>query len=216
MNNRISTLKTWLKTRDTRERILLTGVFAVFTYAVWNFLIERPLTHKRVELVNKIETTKIAIDAVHQQIKNIVDITANSSYVQEIQRQKNLTGQAQNFKQRIENLLPTVIQPKDLPALGSAILQQPGITLIGMKKLPSENWIPAGLGKVSLPEKSKNIYKYSMQIEFLSDYFGTLDYLSRLEKLPWHIYWDSLEYKVTQYPKADVKLKIYVLSYQAT
>jgi MSHA biogenesis protein MshJ len=215
MNDKITILKTWFKTRDTRERILITMVFAAFTYAVWSFFIERPLTHRHIELVNKIETTKIAIEAVRQQTKNILDITAKSSYAQEIQQQKKLTGQAQNFKQRIENLLPNVIAPKDLPALGTAIVQQPGITFIGMKKLPSENWIPEGLSKVSLPEKSKNIYKYSMEIEFYSDYFGTVDYLSRLEKLPWHIFWDSLEYKVIQYPKADVKLKIYVLSYQA-
>jgi len=206
----------WFNKRDTRERIFLILVLCGLTYIIWNLLINHALLQHQNTQKQEIDATTLEINSTHTQLKNALEIVTNSSYIQKLQQQKLLTAQSQNFEQHLENLIPTAIAPKDLPALTTAILKLNGITLVELKELPSEKWIPEGLNSLTLPTNTKSIYKYQMAIEFYSDFFGTLDYLSRLEKLPWHIYWDSVEYTVIQYPKADVKIKIYVLTTQAS
>jgi len=208
----IAKIKRWLQTRDLRERIFLAFAAAALTYSLWSLLVERSITHEEQTVESKINTTQIENEGIQQEIQNIAEVINKSSYTQTIQQQKNLTTQSQNFKQRLQNLLPTVIASKDLPALTAAILKEGGITFIGLKKLPSENWIPEGLSDPSSVANTKDIFKYNMEIQFSSDYFSALDYLARLEKLPWHLYWDSIDYTVTQYPKANVVIKIYVLT----
>ena len=41
-----------------------------------------------------------------------------------------------------------------------------------------------------------------------------MHYLQAIEKLEWKIFWDKLEYKVIQYPKAEITLIIHTLSDQ--
>ncbi len=48
-------------------------------------------------------------------------------------------------------------------------------------------------------------------IEFSGDYFETIRYLQYLDQLPWFLSFDSLQYKVDEYPNANVKVAITVL-----
>lgn len=43
------------------------------------------------------------------------------------------------------------------------------------------------------------------------DYFSILNYLTRLERLDWQLYWDKLEYKVEQYPEGIATIWFYTL-----
>jgi MSHA biogenesis protein MshJ len=43
---------------------------------------------------------------------------------------------------------------------------------------------------------------------------ATLRYLSVLESLPWHFIWDNIEYHVTDYPQAEITIRIYTLSFE--
>jgi len=56
------------------------------------------------------------------------------------------------------------------------------------------------------------IYKHGMRIVFEGDYFKTLKYLQALETMPWRLYWDNVEYHVTEYPKASVAITVHTLS----
>lgn len=60
--------------------------------------------------------------------------------------------------------------------------------------------------------KRPDIYKHAVEIEFIGDYLSTLNYLRNLEALPWHFYWDGMEYKVIKHPKATITISIYTLS----
>ncbi len=212
INDKLVRLEAWLKKRDQRERVFLALIVVTLTYAIWNLFIDRGLVSEQTTLKNAIDATQAEINTTHLQVQNIMDIINNSAFEQKLQQQKNLSSESVDFKQRLENLIPTAIATKDLPALTAAILQTPGVTLISLKKLPSESWIPKGLTVISLSESAKNISKYSLELTFTSDYFSTIEYLHRLEKLSWHLYWDNLQYKVTQYPKAVVVVRMYVLS----
>ena len=39
-----------------------------------------------------------------------------------------------------------------------------------------------------------------------------MNYLQKLEQLPWKFYWQHFDYEVQQYPRALITLNIYTLS----
>jgi hypothetical protein len=81
--------------------------------------------------------------------------------------------------------------PAEHDQIIKAILNQPQkIKLINLKKSVAE---------------TKGI-----EITFTSDYFDTIAYLDQLEKLPWCLSWDSLEYNVINYPVAKIVVNFHI------
>ncbi len=216
MQARIELMKNWLQSRDRRERIVLLCLSIAFTYFVWKFLIGNKLKHDLTTMNENIATAQTTIDGIKLQRQSVLNIVQQGSYTEKLHQQSFLSSKSQNFKQQLTQMIATVVSPRTLPSVTADILnQQQGITLIELKDLPPSPWMPADLLGLSLPPEAKELYKFSLLMEFHSDYFNTINYLARLEKLPWHLYWENLTYKVTNYPMADVSIQFYVLSHQA-
>jgi type II secretory pathway component PulM len=80
------------------------------------------------------------------------------------------------------------------------------LVLLQLQNLPSK--------VVLLSQSNLKVVEHSMIIKFQGDYFSTMNYLQAIESLPWRISWDRLEYKVIEYPTAEVTLQIHILSNQ--
>ena len=65
-----------------------------------------------------------------------------------------------------------------------------------------------------LQEQSSSIgvFKHSVIFELKGSYFEVVNYLEQLEHLPWKFYWESLDYQVDAYPKANIIIEVYTLS----
>ncbi len=58
------------------------------------------------------------------------------------------------------------------------------------------------------------LYSQSFELILNGNYFHTIDYLQRVEKLKWRIFWDQLIYSVTKYPEAQITIRVHTLSGQ--
>jgi len=58
------------------------------------------------------------------------------------------------------------------------------------------------------------VYRHTLSLTLQGDYFSILAYLKALESLPWRIHWDSIDYKVTNYPLAETQIQVYTLSFE--
>lgn len=56
------------------------------------------------------------------------------------------------------------------------------------------------------------LYQHRVKIKLEGSYFQLRDYLSKLETLSWSFFWESFEYKLTEYPKSELEIEIYSLS----
>jgi MSHA biogenesis protein MshJ len=65
--------------------------------------------------------------------------------------------------------------------------------------------------KETKPQGS-GVYKHGVVLNLRGDYFRVLDLMKSLENLSWKFYWESLDYKVTDYPKAEIELRVFTLS----
>ncbi|MBU0744858.1 MAG: hypothetical protein KKE11_05775 [Gammaproteobacteria bacterium] len=66
--------------------------------------------------------------------------------------------------------------------------------------------------EVVLPQTNTRVFEHGITIKFLGDYFSTMRYLQAAEKLPWRIFWDKLEYEVTEYPTAEVTIHLHTIN----
>jgi MSHA biogenesis protein MshJ len=79
------------------------------------------------------------------------------------------------------------------------------INLLEFKQLPPKRFTKQNISTLQL-------FEHSIIMKFSSDFYSTVKYLDDVAKLKWALFWDSLEYHVIEYPKAEVTLQIHTLS----
>ena len=57
-----------------------------------------------------------------------------------------------------------------------------------------------------------HIYRHGVQLRLEGSYFDVLAYVTDLEQSGWQFRWRSLDYRVTDYPRAVVDLHLETLS----
>jgi len=61
-------------------------------------------------------------------------------------------------------------------------------------------------------ERSFDLYRHGVEIRLEGSYGQLQAYLAQLEKMPQHLLWGQLSYRVIDYPKAEMTLTVYTLS----
>lgn len=91
-----------------------------------------------------------------------------------------------------------------------------GLVLTKLESLGAQPLFPRDEDEENAKTKKRTqqpeIFKHGVRIVFEGDYFKTLAYLRALEAMPWRLYWDNVEYFVTDYPKARVAITVHTLS----
>lgn len=212
MNKQIELLKTWILQRSKGQQIGLFLLSLLVIYYILHNILITPIIKKQTILRQQIVDVKSQEDALQQQTNMIEKIINSPEFKKVLNQQRNLQVQGRNVKQTIAGFTAVFVAEKDFPKLTKDILTQidKTITLVSLKEFPNQRWDAPEVNKTVIAVQ--NINEHRLTIEFRANYFDTIAYLNRLEKLPWHLYWDSLEYKVTKYPEANVIIQVYVLS----
>ncbi|MEI6335364.1 MAG: hypothetical protein WCS87_12450 [Methylococcaceae bacterium] len=66
---------------------------------------------------------------------------------------------------------------------------------------------------LELKQSNRSIYKHELAILFKGNYPDTVTYLKALEALPWVIDWESIDYKVKEYPLAEISIHFVTFSF---
>jgi MSHA biogenesis protein MshJ len=117
-----------------------------------------------------------------------------------------LEGEIASLDARLEATVGRFVPPNQIPSLLKAILQRyPGVSLVRVRSQPAE---PVRIAE----EKKPTLYRHPLQVELQGSYFDIKSYLADLESTDWQLAWRSLEYRVTEYPRATVVFEIETLS----
>lgn len=157
--------------------------FTIWYQAFW-VNIKKSLAAKN----NQIATLKSAIPPLETQIKSL-----------ETDTQGILKTRAK-IKQDANGELPHI---KVRTMLYELLKATNDLTLIELENLQPK--------EVNLHQSLSRTIEHDIYIKFIGNYFSTMHYLQSIEKLPWKIFWDKLEYKVTKYPMAEVTLSIHTI-----
>lgn len=228
---------------NKRERWMVCCALFVLAYAIINTLLLSPVITRQKSLSNEMEADQAQIKALSLQLKELTHKTVIDPDAQNKEHIATLQSHLQQLETQLSGLQTTLISPDKMPELLRSLLKKNGkLKLIELKTLPVqgllENRIDESdsLNKIAVNETQKTdlqnpdnqnltikasqedtpVFKHGVEITIEGRYLDLLDYVSALEKMPWHVLWSKADLTVKDYPASQIKLTVYTLSLDKT
>lgn len=190
-----------------RERILVSVLSFVMLYSIFNLLLLSPIAEQRKNLLLTLKEQQGVLTKLHKQIEQISTAQSTSHPLRE--KQDALLKQKHSLDEDLELIAKGVVEPQQMVnVLKTLLKEQPQLHLIQVKNIPFEGEVSAKLNDVT----KQKLYEHHLQLTVEGNYFAVLAYLQKVEQLQWRVFWDQLDYQVTQYPIARVIVKLHILS----
>lgn len=231
MKEKIESLAQKFNDLALRERVLSGLGVLVVIFVAWDFIFYQPLAKQHSALQARLDVASeniTRLSAEEQVFAKALTSDPNAARKREVVR---LEQQLAQLDSDLEKLAVGLIQADKLPQILHDVLFSSGsLKLLGMKTQPVEKLnfsepVTAAEQVASrnaqqniieeFPQQDEtvvSVFKHAVTISLEGRYFDVVNYLSALERLPWKIYWEFLDYKVTDYPNARVTLQVYTLS----
>lgn len=217
---------------STREQaiILYSSVFILFSLIFLTFVEPNIIAGNKDKLdIKSIMNSNKTFEA------NIEKVSKSKHTDPNLEIRNNLlilTDKEKALDLEISALTKALVDPKKMVfILEQALKESRGIKLISLRNLASENvYIEApeiegddmliSHDEVKSGDSHSNenndvsgiIYKHGLEIVVEADYRKMVEYLERLDDIEWKVFWQNLEYEIKEYPKGQLKIKIYTLS----
>lgn len=94
--------------------------------------------------------------------------------------------------------------------LQDVLARNPRLQLIAMRTLPVTALVEKRSEKLAASEST--VFKHGVQITIQGGYADLHDYLARLEKLPWRMFWSRASLSADDYRRLTLTVTIYTLS----
>jgi MSHA biogenesis protein MshJ len=208
-----------------RERgFVMSGVLAV-TYFLWAGFVMQPLDRKQRDLEVNLNRASAEIAALNAQAQAMLEEAKedpNKTYRAELESLKaELARMDAELKGTTDHLVP----PGQMARVLEAILKETGgLQLTGVTSLGSSPLVPekSGAGAAAKKESTsvddestepvRRVYKHGVKLALQGSFFSVLDFLKRIEQLEWKFFWDSLEFRVLDYPDASVEITVFTIN----
>jgi MSHA biogenesis protein MshJ len=199
-----------LATLPQRMRILVLIAGCVIIWFLWDSVLDAPLQTKVTENADKVQTLSIQVQQIENRLRGIEAQNTPAAIKTALQQRDGLLKQLAEINAKTVAFSNQQLSPDQvMKTVKALLLEEPGLTLKS-----AENGAPIPINPAGVKTEKPLLYQHNIIIEFSGSYFATLHYLQRLEKLPWRLYSDALDYQVQQYPQAKVTLHLHTLSPQ--
>jgi MSHA biogenesis protein MshJ len=208
-----------------RERIAVFGaVIAVIVYLAFMLFLD-PVQMRRKALDAGVAQQRAEIQAIQTQIaalesKRVDPDAANMARRNDVQSQ--IAEIDVSLKDMHRNLVPA---EKMKALLQDMLSHQPRLQVLALRTLPvtplvdkpakAEKGDASAAGAVPAPRSvagDDNVFKHGVEITLQGSYADLYDYLARVEKLPWRMFWSRASLNAEDYPRLKLTVTIYTLS----
>lgn len=204
MHAQLAVLGSRIDALSLRERGILLAVALLVLYAVSNQLFIAPTLHslqqKRVEIA-ELQTKLTALQTRAGRLGQHAQdpLAQRNAHIAELETR--LAAQDAQFEAQLGRL----VRPQQAaPLLRDVLGQSPDLRLLGLESAPGEPLLPDST-------RTARIVRYDLNLRVEGGYLAALDYLQRLEHLPWSLFWDGLSLEVREYPRSEIQLTVYTL-----
>ena len=205
-----------------RERIMIfIAVLAILLFMLDTLLIG-PMGARHAALATQLQQQRGELQTLQQQIHSVETQTdpdaANRA------RRDSLNQQITAANNELKNMQQDLVPAQKMNALLQDVLSRnPRLQLVAMHTLPVTALVgkqpdaPTNAPSTNAPPANPalaqdNIFKHGVEITLQGNYVDLHDYLTRLEKLPWHMFWARAVLDAGDYPRLTLTLTIYTLS----
>lgn len=192
-----------------RERMQLLVTLLVLCGAGWNQLAFEPFKKERTRIVAQRAQVEKGLGEMERLEQEI--LARKDKDPDQLEREKGAT-----LKREIEELdrqlgdgVMGMVSPREMiQALKSLLAVESGLSLVSLEVPPPKNLLEGG-------DSGAKVYQHTLVMRFSGSFADVLKYLHNLERLPWKLFWDSVQFVVESHPRAYVTLKLHTLSLSA-
>lgn len=200
----------WLSQLESKYSLLnknykILAVVALFlvVFVFWYMIVSREfstmnINRKSIRLITNENT--LLKKQVQILTSKVVDNKTQEYQKEETQLQKKyleLTKQADVLQSHM------ILSTEVLAHLNNLLQAKNDVKLLSMHYLPE-----AGIKGVG----GQPIFRLPIELVLQGNFFSIMDYLKNIEHQHTVIFWNEIDYKVIQYPDANVKLKINIMT----
>jgi MSHA biogenesis protein MshJ len=202
MSDRFSALK---------EREKYTALAGALLLSLWLFMLQ--LLVPAFEELKKADQQIASATAMLQQqnttlttLQQQAGIDIDANFKLELQ---SLRHQEQDLQQQISKLTSYFIGSERMASVLQDVLKSSNN--VKMKSVIANPPVPLTFSEQGTDNKAV-IYQHSTVVILTGNYFALTAVLERLDTLPWSLGWQSVDYKVTEYPDAELTLHLLTVS----
>ena len=122
-----------------------------------------------------------------------------------------LTEQVNSLEAQMQGINRGLVPPQQMARILEKMLTRDArVKLVKLKTLPVSNLIERKDGKQDAGQA--NVYKHGIEISLQGRYLDMLNYLDRLEALPWQMFWSEAKMDARDYPAVRITVTVFTLS----
>lgn len=200
---------------------MVTCAIFASVFFIFNALLLSP-TLKRQQLIHaELANDNAQIESISKELDALSSIPVIDPDAQNKQRISALQSQLQLLERDLNGLQSTLISPEEMPQLLRNILKKNNaLKLIALKTLAPSGLIEntpsnATENKLAVSDAKNQqppVFKHGVEITIEGRYLDLLEYISDLEKMPWHVLWSNVNLNAEEYPNTQLTLTVYTLS----
>jgi len=197
--------------RALKEREKYTAFIGALLLCVWLFMLQ--LLMPAYEDMRKVDQQIQSVMQARQQqsatlltLQQQDGVDVDDSYRQGIEQLKQ---QEQQLQQQISGLTSYFVGSERMTLVLQDVLKSSN--KVKIKSVIAQPPVPMTFAEQGTDNKAV-IYQHSTMVVLAGDYFALTTVLQRLDALSWSLGWQSIDYKVTEYPNAELTLHLLTVS----
>ncbi len=211
-----------------RERIILFGgLLLVIVYIAFMVFIDPAQQRKKV-VSAELEKQRAEMQVLQIQIADLAAKRGDPDAAN-LARRNGLREQIAGIEVSLKDMNQTLVPAQNMKALLQEMLtHQPRLQLVALKTLPvtplvekkekaektektdaANSAVPA---PVNTPLVESNVFKHGVEITLQGSYADLYEYLTRVEKLQWRMFWSRASLNAEDSPRLKLTVTIYTLS----
>ena len=200
-----------------RERVLVALAVVLGPLLIGNALLVAPQQARVKGLENGIATQSASASQLQVEVANLqqqLNIDPDAGRKAELAA---LNGEQARLDEQLRQVGSVLVRPEEMNGLLERLLaRNAGLRLVSLKTLAPQSVLQPGDTAKDADgkpvERSFDLYRHGVEIRLEGSYGQLQSYLAQLEKLQQRLLWGQLNYRVVEYPKAEMTLTVYTLS----
>lgn len=231
-SNSLDSIKTqYFGLSKTIRRVLISGVLAAI-YAVLDMAVIQPLMEEYSEVTKSIESVKSQSKGFAAELLNLKGTAGIDPSLSEKKQFEAAKIKLKQIESEIEETASNFVSPAEMSRFLMALTKaSKKLTLVSMQNTLPDSVIVTTTKETPAPQDPKakknnkiakepiievigedKVFKHGIEIELRGNYSDIAAFLKKLEKLPWRVFWYSLNLKRETYPNSLITIELYTLS----
>lgn len=212
-----------------RERAIIFAMAALILIVLINTTLLDPQFSRQTQLSQRMRQDQAQIAGLQAEIQMKVKQQEVDPDAANRARLLALRQQAGQMQTAMRDMQKGLVSPDKMASLLGDIVKQNGnLHLVSLKTLPETALTESAAAEIKPAaektanvlapiEKTENkpgegIYKHGVEITVQGGYLDMMEYMAKLESMPWQLFWGKAKLNVDDYPKATLTLTLFTLS----